>query len=162
MSISKNFDWSLGARFSQHKSQPLAPTVLVVDDNDDTRQMMRTLLTIKGYRVFEAADGEEAIQIVSSEEPGLVLLDLQLPRMNGLNVIRQLRSRERLTTVPLVVMTGYDKHFDTAVAAGCDDYMVKPIDFDRLGEILDYYVPIKAERESKTDVLREDAVTSVN
>jgi len=74
--------------------------------------------------------------------PGLVLLDLQLPKMNGLNVIRQLRNELHLITVPLVIITGYDKHFDTAVAAGCDDYMVKPIDFDRLDQILDYYVPL--------------------
>ena len=153
MSISKTIAQSFETQLSQSPSfstnvcadarQDKTPTVLVVDDNDDTRQMMRTLLAIKGYRVLEAADGEEAIQIVSSEEPGLVLLDLQLPRMNGLNVIRQLRHRQRLATVPLVVMTGYDKHFDTAVAAGCDDYMVKPIDFGRLAEILDYYVPLK-------------------
>jgi len=107
--------------------------------------MLHILLANKGYRVLEAADGEEAMRLVSREEPGLVLLDLQLPKMNGLNVIRQLRNEVRLTAVPLVIITGYDKHFDTAVAAGCDDYMVKPIDFDRLGRILDYYVPIKVE-----------------
>ena len=156
MSIS-SFDCSFKTFLAQPESQSIStnvradaplrksPTVLVADDNEDTRQMLHMLLTGKGYRVLEAADGEEAVRLTSNEEPGLVLLDLQLPKMNGLNVIRQLRNEMHLTTVPLVIITGYDKHFDTAVAAGCDDYMVKPIDFDRLGRILDYYVPLKVE-----------------
>jgi DNA-binding response OmpR family regulator len=120
------------------------PTVLVVDDNDDTRTMLHTLLAYKGYRVIEAADGEQAIEVTSQENPGLVLLDLGLPRMNGLSVIRRLRNESKLLNVPVVVITGYDKHFNTAVSAGCDDYLVKPIDFSRLDAILEYYVPTKA------------------
>jgi CheY-like chemotaxis protein len=119
----------------------MMPTVLVADDNDDTRQMFQSLLAAKGYRVIEASDGEQAVEFVQHENPGLVLLDLGLPRLNGLNVIRRLRKDLGLIEVPLIVITGYDHHLDTAVAAGCDDYLVKPIDFDRLDAILDYYVP---------------------
>ena len=126
----------------------MIPTVLVADDNDDTRQMFQTLLAAKGYRVIEASDGEQAVESIQLENPGLVLLDLGLPRLNGLNVIRRLRTDLGLIEVPLVVITGYDHHFDTAVAAGCDDYLVKPIDFDRLDAILDYYVPITAKAMS--------------
>ncbi len=156
MSISKRFDLPVdrdlnlsqanSTIFSDYGNSAATaskrPTVLIADDNDDTRMMLRTMLAMKGYRIIEAADGEEALRLTSSEQPGLVLLDLQLPRMNGLNVIRQLRNELHVTTVPVVVITGYEKHFETAVAAGCDDYMVKPIDFARLTEILDYYVPI--------------------
>lgn len=120
------------------------PTILVADDNDDTRAMLQTLLSYKGYRVIEAVDGEEAIEVTTRENPGLVLLDLGLPRMNGLSVIRRLRNELKLSNVPVVVITGYDKHFNTAVAAGCDDYLLKPIDFARLDAILEYYVPTKA------------------
>ncbi len=123
----------------------VTPTVLVADDNDDTRMMFRTLLTNKGYRVIEAADGEAAIEITSRENPGLVLLDLGLPRANGLSVIRRLRDELKLLNVPVVVVTGYDKHFATAVAAGCDDYLLKPVDFARLDAILEYYVPTKGQ-----------------
>jgi CheY-like chemotaxis protein len=133
--------------FSDHarpKNGSRQPTVLIADDNEDTRQMLTALLASKGYQILEAADGEEAVRVTCCEEPGLVLLDLQLPRLDGLNVIRRLRNEFHLINVPLVIVTGYDKHFDTAVAAGCDDYLVKPIDFDRLDVILDYYVPIKA------------------
>jgi CheY-like chemotaxis protein len=126
------------------KNGSLQPTVLIADDNEDTRQMLTALLASKGYQILEAADGDEAVHLTASNLPGLVLLDLQLPRLNGLSVIRRLRKELHLTDVPLVVITGYDKHFDTAVAAGCDDYLVKPIDFERLDVILDYYVPIKA------------------
>ena len=120
------------------------PTVLVADDDDDTRFMFRTLLGTKGYRVVEASDGEEVIDITLRENPGLLLLDLGLPRMNGLNVIRKLRNDLNVIDIPVVVITGYDKHFDTAVAAGCDDYLIKPIDFERLDSILNYYVPLRA------------------
>jgi len=138
---------SLQSIFADHarpRNGSRQPTVLIADDNEDTRQMLSTMLALKGYQVLEAADGEEAVRVTSREEPGLVLLDLQLPRLDGLNVIRCLRNELHLTDVPLVVITGYDKHFDTAIAAGCDDYLVKPIDFDRLAAILDYYVPLKA------------------
>lgn len=117
------------------------PTILVADDSDDTRQMLCTLLGMKGYRVIEASDGERAVQATQDETPDLVLLDLGLPRLNGLSVIRRLRNELNLIEVPVVVITGYDKHFETAVAAGCDDYLLKPIDFDRLDAILDYYAP---------------------
>ncbi len=127
------------------RAQPMAePTILIADDDDDTRVMFRTLLGTKGYRVVEASDGEEVIDVTLRENPGLLLLDLGLPRMNGLNVIRRLRNDLHVIDIPVVVITGYDKHFDTAVAAGCDDYLIKPIDFGRLDSILSYYVPLRA------------------
>jgi len=132
---------ALETQLSQNPSSDKKPAILVADDNDDTRLMLRALLVGKGYQVLEASDGERAVDVVRQENPGLVLLDLGLPRMNGLNVIRRLRKEPGLSEVPLVVITGYDQHFETAVAAGCDDYLLKPIDFDRLDGILDYYVP---------------------
>jgi CheY-like chemotaxis protein len=110
--------------------------------------MFETMLVSKGYRVLVASDGEQAIDVIQHESPGLVLLDLGLPRLNGLNVIRRLRMDLGLIEVPLVVITGYDNHFDTAVAAGCDDYLLKPIDFVRLDAILDYYVPTRTKAMS--------------
>jgi len=119
------------------------PTILIADDSDDTRQMLQVMLAGKGYRVLEAADGEQAVERVQRENPGLVLLDLGLPRLNGLSVIHRLRAELKLSKVPLVVITGYDDHVDTARAAGCDDYLVKPIDFHKLNAILDHYVPLR-------------------
>jgi len=134
-----------GIQISQKPLLSMMPTVLVADDSDDTRQMFQTLLAAKGYRVIEASGGEQAVEFIQHENPGLVLLDLGLPRLNGLNVIHRLRKELGLIDLPLVVITGYDNHFDTAVAAGCDDYLLKPVDFDRLDAILDCYVPTKAK-----------------
>jgi len=118
--------------------------ILIADDNDDTRTMFATVLRARGYRVAEASDGEKAIEVILRENPGLVLLDLELPQLNGLSVLRRLRNELKKIEVPVVVITGYDKHFETAVAAGCDDYLIKPIDFGRLESILNYYVPLRA------------------
>jgi CheY-like chemotaxis protein len=120
------------------------PTILIADDDDDTRAMLRTLLEMKGYLITEASDGQEAVEKTVQENPGLVLLDLGLPLLNGLTVIRRLRDDYKMINVPLVVVTGFDKHIETAMAAGCVDYLMKPIDFDRLDILLDRYVPTKA------------------
>jgi len=119
------------------------PTVLVVEDSDETSFLLRTVLTRKGYRVVEAWDGKQAIEVAESEELDLILLDLQLPRLNGLGVIHRLRQNPKLETVPIVIITGQDpeKYRSSAIAEGCDDFLMKPIDFDRLDALLDYYAP---------------------
>src|SRR5204862_3090689 len=104
------------------------PTVLIADDDDDTRVMFRTLLGTKGYRVVEASDGEEVIEVTLRENPGLVLLDLGLPLMNGLNVIRRLRNDLKMIDMPVVVITEWEKVVETAGAAGWDDDLIKPIE----------------------------------
>lgn len=119
------------------------PTVLVVEDNDDTSFMLRTVLTRKGYRVVEAWDGKQAVGVAEDEELDLILLDLQLPRLNGIGVIHRLRHNAKLENVPIVIITGQDpeKYRNSAIAEGCDDFLLKPIDFDRLDALLDYYAP---------------------
>jgi CheY-like chemotaxis protein len=126
-------------------SEPiLKPAVLVVEDDDDSLFIMRRLLEKKGYQVLEAYDGRQALEIAETTDLDLILLDLQLPRMNGLGVIHRLRENPELESVPIVIMTGYEpeRYRDSAIAAGCDDFVLKPIDFERLDAILDYYVPI--------------------
>ena len=100
-------------------------------------------MTRKGYRVVEAWDGRQAVQVAEDEELDLILLDLQLPRLNGLGVIHRLRQNLKLENVPIVIITGQDpeKYRTSAIAEGCDDFLIKPIDFDRLDALLDYYAP---------------------
>jgi two-component system KDP operon response regulator KdpE len=107
--------------------------------------MFRILLESKGYRVVEAGDGEEALKITVRENPGLLLLDLGLPRLNGLHVIRALRNNLKIIATPVVVITGNDESFQAVVDAGCDDYLLKPVDFGRLESLLDYYVPLQTQ-----------------
>ena len=99
----------------------------------------------KGYRVLEACDGKQALDVAEAEKLDLILLDLQLPRLNGLGVIRRLRENANLESLPIVMMTGSDpeEYRGIAIAAGCDDFLLKPIDFDRLDAVLDYFVPLQ-------------------
>ena len=112
--------------------------VLVVEDFEDNRFMMRRLLEMAGYRVIEATDGEEAIDLAHRERPALILMDLSLPRMDGLAATRRIRLNPELGDVPIVAVSAHDSadfHAE-AIAAGCRDYVAKPIDFDELDALL--------------------------
>lgn len=120
--------------------------VLVVEDDEDTVFLLKTLLGSKGYQVLQAWDGRQAIEIAETTELDLILLDLQLPRLSGLAVIGQLREKLKFECLPIVIMTGYEpeRYRGTAIEAGCDDFLLKPIDLDRLNVILDYFAPVGA------------------
>lgn len=83
-------------------------TTLIAEDDDDSRFMMRTLVEMKGYRVLEARAGEEAVEEAVLNQPDLVLLDLELPGLDGLNVIQELRLKYETTRLPIVVISGWD------------------------------------------------------
>jgi CheY-like chemotaxis protein len=115
-----------------------AATVLVAEDDDDIRLMMTTLLGMRGYRVVEACDGQETVEVAKRVRPDIVLVDLQLPRLNGFAVTRFLRQTDSLRGVPIIVVSAHDpaKHRNLALAAGCNAYVQKPIDFDRLDALM--------------------------
>jgi two-component system cell cycle response regulator DivK len=118
-------------------------TVLVVEDFEDNRFMMRRLLEMSGYRVLEAINGEEAVEMAERERPGLILMDLSLPLLDGLAATRRIRQHEALRSVPIVAVSAHDTadfHAD-ALAAGCNDYVTKPIDFDQLEALLGRLLP---------------------
>jgi CheY-like chemotaxis protein len=111
-----------------------ATTVLVAEDDEDIRLMMLTLLRMKGYKTAEARDGQETLDVACALRPDVILMDLQLPRLNGFAVARFLRQTESLRSVPIIVVSAHDphKHRNLALAAGCNAYVQKPIDFDSL------------------------------
>lgn len=118
-------------------------TVMVVEDFEDNRFMMRRLLEMSGYRVLEAINGEEAVELARSEHPSLILMDLSLPLLDGLAATRRIRQFEELRDVPIVAVSAHDTadfHAD-ALAAGCNDYVTKPIDFDQLEALLRRLLP---------------------
>ncbi|HEX8708271.1 MAG TPA: response regulator [Pyrinomonadaceae bacterium] len=125
------------------QTRPAARTIMVVEDDDDSRFMIRTLLELKGYQIVEARDGREAIELAESARPGLILMDLQLPRLNGFAVTRQLRQHDTLSDVPIVILSGHDpaKHGALARAAGCNEYLTKPINFELLNKALVRLLP---------------------
>ena len=113
-------------------------TVMVVEDFEDNRFMMRRLLEMSGYNVIEAINGEEAIEIALRERPKLILMDLSLPRVDGLAATRRMRQYRELSDIPIVAVSAHDTtdfHAE-ALAAGCNDYVTKPIDFEELEELL--------------------------
>ena len=134
-------------------------TILIVEDDDNSLFVLKGILRTKGYRVLEACDGKQAVDVAEAEKLDLILLDLQLPRLNGLGVIRRLRENASLESLPIVMMTGSDpeEYRGIAIAAGCDDFLLKPIDFDRLDAVLDYFVPLQTAPCDASDISSDPA-----
>lgn len=120
------------------------PKILIAEDSIDGREMMSMLLGLKGYDVLLADNGLEAVEVALAMSPDLILIDLELPKLDGIGVTRNLRCHPRLKATPIIIVSGHDpvKHRQTALDAGCTDYLLKPIDFDRLDEILTKEVPL--------------------
>jgi DNA-binding response OmpR family regulator len=114
------------------------PIVLVVEDHDDTREMLTILLTMYGCQVIEAENGEAALRLAAQTRPDLILLDMRIPLLDGLAVTRLIRQQPTLEDVPIVAVTGNALERDQieARSAGCDYYLVKPFDFDRLEQLV--------------------------
>ncbi len=104
--------------------------ILVAEDNLASRELIREILENQGYQVVEACDGREALQKVQETGPDLVLLDIQMPVLDGFAVLRQLRQNPRFATLRVVALTAYAMRGDQeeALAAGFDAYLSKPID----------------------------------
>jgi len=104
--------------------------ILLVEDNPQNRRLAQFLLTSQGYIVYEAATGEEALVLAKSHLPRLILMDLQLPGMDGYAVTRRLKADAATAAIPVVAMTAYAMpgDLDKALAAGCNGYITKPID----------------------------------
>ena len=116
------------------QSQKKTATVLLVEDTEDNRFMMRRLLEMSGYEVVEATNGEEAVRLAETARPHLILMDLSLPVIDGLAATRAIRKLDGFGNVPIVAVSAHDSSdFQTdALKAGCDSYITKPIDFSHL------------------------------
>ena len=114
------------------------PTILVVEDFNDTRLLLREVLEMNGYHVVEAVNGWEAVEVATRERPQLILMDLNLPILDGMTATEILRGHEELQDVPVVVMTAHDtaEFRADAVDAGCTEYLTKPFDMDQLQTLL--------------------------
>jgi signal transduction histidine kinase len=110
------------------------PTILLIEDNDDGREMMATMLSSFGYPVLEAADGLEGVRIAMAERPGVALVDIGLPGIDGYEVARRLREQEATRAIRLIALTGYGLADDQrrVLEAGFDLHLVKPVDLNQL------------------------------
>ena len=113
-------------------------TVLLVEDTEDNRFMMRRLLEMSGYRVLEATNGEEAVRVAAAETPGLILMDLSLPVIDGLAATRLIRKLPKLQKTPIIAVSAHDTSdfLTEALDAGCNSYITKPIDFNELEQLI--------------------------
>ena len=112
-----------------------APTILVVEDNTDTRTIIRLELERWGYRVIEAVNGREAVELTKEFCPDLILMDLNLPEVDGLTAAQAIRTyNEQCAGVPILAITAYDTFGieEAAREAGCDAYITKPLDMPHL------------------------------
>ena len=118
-------------------------TVLVVDDSDDIRFMLKRMLEINSYQVIEAVNGQQAVEIAKQECPDLILMDLNLPEIDGLTAAQQIRkSKEACKDTKIVAITAHHVYGmkEAALEAGCDEYLIKPIDFDELDKVLSRFL----------------------
>ena len=117
-------------------------TIMVVDDSEDIRELMRVYLTHLGYRVIEAANGIEAVEAVSKECPALILMDISMPILDGLEATRMIRRMGEVCGVVIIAFTALHSggSRSRAMDAGCDDYVQKSISLEQLSNLLDQHL----------------------
>lgn len=115
------------------------PTVLIAEDSRDTRIMLKRAFELKGYSVIEAEDGGEALEIVNQTRPNLIVVDLNMPVIDGLETIKEIRKLEAPGEhVPIVAITAFDVYGmkEAALEIGCNSYLSKPLDMEELDRAL--------------------------
>jgi two-component system cell cycle response regulator DivK len=102
--------------------------ILIVEDQEDNRRILRDVLSTFGYDLIEALNGEDAVRLAQSERPDLILMDIQLPLMDGYEATRRIKATLELNAIPIIAVTSYALSGDDAQAraAGCDAYVAKP------------------------------------
>lgn len=110
------------------------PTILYVEDNPENRLLIRRILQAEGYTVLEASNAYQAIDLVKTENPDLILMDINLPEMDGYTLTARLKTMPKLSTVPIIALTANVMRGDRerTLEAGCDGYIQKPVDVDAL------------------------------
>ncbi len=105
-------------------------TILIIEDNELNMKLVRSMLQLGKYRILEAEDAEGGIELAREQSPDLILMDIQLPRMDGLDATRIIKSDPALTHIPVIALTSYAMRGDEekALSAGCSGYIAKPID----------------------------------
>ena len=121
--------------------------ILLVEDNERNRKLVRTILEFRGYEVIECDDGAPSLELAREHQPALVLMDIQLPTMDGITALRRLRGDPQTASIPVVAVTASvtPGERDKVVAAGFNGYVSKPIDVGTFGGMVDGYVGLEAK-----------------
>ena len=121
----------------------MSKRILIIEDQEDNRQIMHDLLAANGYESIEAITGEQGLELATREKPDLILMDIQLPEMDGYEVTRRIKAKRDLHHIPIIAVTSYALSGDDqkAFAAGCDGYVTKPVSPKMLLAKIKEYLP---------------------
>lgn len=121
----------------------MSEKILVVEDSPDSRDMISCLLRLQGYEVITAEDGQQAMDMLGVEHPGLIITDIQMPNMDGIELIKRLRRQSELRNIPILVMSAYRSGVvSEALDAGATAAARKPIQFDSLLQVVRHLLPL--------------------
>lgn len=126
-----------------HPGEPVKRTILVVDDFDDTRLLLKTWLEKKGFNVVLAANGNQAVAAAQEIRPDLIIMDIEMPELDGLAATRKIRSMKELNNIPVLAVSAYgaQQFRDEALAAGCSEYVSTPFEPDNLERVILSFLP---------------------
>lgn len=129
----------------EEKKEGLPKKILIVDDNQDSRELAVKVLKNVGYQMIEAADGEDALEKAVAENPDLILMDISIPKIDGYEVTRRLKSQVSFKNTPIIALTAHAMKGDKekAIDAGCEGYISKPIDIHELPNQIKSYLKDK-------------------
>ncbi|HEX6648198.1 MAG TPA: response regulator, partial [Pyrinomonadaceae bacterium] len=135
-------EYATKRQIEEMKDQKTQHTIMVVEDYDDTRLLLKRLFEGLGYGVLEASNGQEAVDIAEKERPDLILMDLDLPILDGIAATQRIRQQTELEHVPIVAVTAYPMSYThvKAFSKGCNEYMAKPIDISELTKVVNRYL----------------------
>src|SRR5689334_12318950 len=119
-------------------------TILLVEDFDDNSLMTKLWLTKKGYQVIEAENGAEAVALAQREHPDLIIMDMMMPGVDGLDATRQIREYQSLQTTPIVAVSAYgaEQYRHKALDAGCNEYVPTPFYLDSLSKLIERLIVV--------------------
>jgi two-component system, cell cycle response regulator DivK len=129
---------------SKSEKQPMSnnTTILYVEDNVDNRTLVRRVLTVEGYNVIEAVNATQALEILKNTTPNLILMDINMPDIDGYTLTSQIKGMPGLGSIPIIALTANVMRGDRerSLQAGCDGYIQKPIDIDALSEQIERFL----------------------
>jgi two-component system, cell cycle response regulator DivK len=121
----------------------MSKRILVIEDTEDNRRILRDLLTRAGFELIEAADGETGVSMATTHRPDLILMDIQLPVFDGYEATRRIRANPDTSSIPIIAVTSYALSGDEskALAAGCNSYVAKPFSPRKILAMVQEFLP---------------------
>ncbi|MFH1153348.1 MAG: response regulator [Pseudomonadota bacterium] len=120
----------------------MAETILITEDDEQNRKLFKDILQVAGYGILEARDGLEALVLAREKRPDLILMDVQMPVMDGLEAVKQLKADPATRLIPIIAISAFamDRDEDRALAAGCDGYLSKPFGVKAFRDMVALYL----------------------